>query len=966
MLKSLSINSIGHISAILLGGDQSMAKIINKIRVFVRRVDNKINTYVDIDRLMRKAVGVEKFIDAVIKYPKASLLIVSVITVIMLFGVLRIETDNSMEVMLPQQDEAYITYKNFQKTFSNMSAGIFLGVSRKGGVWNPEAFTKLDDLITDIEEYKRFNEEKENARLNRLNSDSLAGKKYSELMDEFKDDPGMQRMIRRKLIRINKQKNIIDYIIPEFFLSDAGKEKDINDLIISKRLLSKLRTEVAKAIDIKKKMRVNYIYSALTIQEIKIENDTLTLKKLVEKDENGKRILPKTKKEFDTLKENLMITPFFDNSVYAMNKKTGEITDLGIFILTEVSDDQQDFAGEVIDIADASNDLDLNPAGISLMNVYMNDYITDDVIKFLPPVVFLLLFVYYLNFRTPRAVLLSTTVLMVTVIWVIGLMGYLGFKLTVLGTAMAPLLMAVGSSYSIQLLNQYYLDFEENKKLDKPKGMKKTVSFVISSIIIGSLTTMFGFLSIMTNRIAAMREWAIFTAIGIGLCVFLTFTIIPAFFMLLPAKMPKQLKNKDNSLKITFIDKLMPHLAKISIDHHRLFLAVVAILIILSIAGLFRIKVDAAPLSYFKEGNEMVRKLKEMSMKFVGVTGYNIIIDSGKTNGAIDPDFLKKVESFRDWLMSPENPELRTKMTTSFSDFIKRMHQAMNGNDRKFYVVPDKKEDITDYIELWGGADDNSDGRPDDFEPYIDGDYRSLQIVTTVYGDEDIAMTTGTASMMKIKDKIQAYIDKEFKDYNVKVSGEYVVFINMVNYVTSGQITSFLQSLIVIFLAITLLFKSYKSGFVATTPLITTVCLNFGIMGWFDIPLDMSTAMIASIAIGTGDDVNIHFIHTYRHYKENGLSVDESIRKTLATSGRAIMYSGMTLFLGFSVVGLSTFKPVMLFGVLCGFSLIVTTIGALLILPSVIKLTNVNLNNIESDSIFWKYFYLGRFFEVED
>ena len=162
-------------------------------------------------------------------------------------------------------------------------------------------------------------------------------------------------------------------------------------------------------------------------------------------------------------------------------------------------------------------------------------------------------------------------------------------------------------------------------------------------------------------------------------------------------------------------------------------------------------------------------------------------------------------------------------------------------------------------------------------------------------------------------------------------------------------------------LAIKLLFKSYKAGLLAIAPLLSTVLLNFGIMGWFGISLDISTAMIASIAIGTGDDVNIHFIHTYRYYRELGLGIDDALIKTLSTGGKAILYSGLTLFLGFSVVGLSNFRPTMLFGLLCGFSLIVTTMGALFILPSVVKLTELDLGKIKSESLFWKYFVLEGF-----
>jgi hypothetical protein len=702
------------------------------------------------------------------------------------------------------------------------------------------------------------------------------------------------------------------------------------------------------------------------MQDVKDENDTMVTYDLVKKDENGKRILPNTKEEFDKLKSILLANPFFDKYIYARDKKTGEITDFGIIILTDTKGDQDEVAREIFDITESSDKLRLIPTGVSIINIYVNEYIHKDLVTFIIPIFLLMICVYYFNFRTPRALLLSILILTITDIWTLGLMGYLGYKITIMGTSMPILLMAVGSSYSIQLLNQYYLDFDKIKKMDKKKGLSLSVTHVSATVIIAAFTTVFGFLSIVTNQVTAMKQWAVFTAIGICISLILTFTIIPAFFALLPHKMPKSLMTKDDHVKITPIDRLMPRIASIAINHNKLVLIIIGIIIIVSFMGLLQLKVDTAIFRYFKEDSTIIKNINEIGEKFGGVSGYNLIIDSGSDHGITDPEFMKKVEKFREWLTSDENRRLNIGVTNSFNDFIKKMHMSMNGSDMKYYKIPDKREDIEDYIELYGGKDYNSDGRPDEFEPYIDKQYRCVQILARLCDRENKGPTRGTAFVEKISAEIQAYFDREFAGYHTKISGEPVVLVKLSDYVTSGQVTSFLQSLVVICLAIMLLFKSYKAGLLAVAPLVTTVCVNFGIMGWFDIPLDISTAMIAAIAIGTGDDVNIHFIHTYRHHREKGLGIDEALVQTLATGGKAILYSGMTLFLGFSVVGLSNFRPVMLFGLLCGFALIFTTIGALIILPSVVKFTGVNLGKVKSESLFWKYFYLGRFFEVED
>ena len=140
------------------------------------------------------------------------------------------------------------------------------------------------------------------------------------------------------------------------------------------------------------------------------------------------------------------------------------------------------------------------------------------------------------------------------------------------------------------------------------------------------------------------------------------------------------------------------------------------------------------------------------------------------------------------------------------------------------------------------------------------------------------------------------------------------------------------------------------------------VIINFGIMGWFNINLDMVTSIIAAITIGIGVDDTIHFLNTYRYYREKGYGIDETIEKTLRVSGKAIIYTSLALIFGFSVLTISSFKPVILFGILMAITMIATTIGALLVLPSVIRLTRVNL--MRSRSRIWKVINIARFFKM--
>ena len=133
-------------------------------------------------------------------------------------------------------------------------------------------------------------------------------------------------------------------------------------------------------------------------------------------------------------------------------------------------------------------------------------------------------------------------------------------------------------------------------------------------------------------------------------------------------------------------------------------------------------------------------------------------------------------------------------------------------------------------------------------------------------------------------------------------------------------------------------------AFLSLIPMTVAVIFNFGIMGWFGIHLDMVTSIIASITIGIGVDDTIHFLNTYRHYKHEDISISNAIEKTLYVAGKAIVFTSLALTGGFLVLLTSSFQPIILFGLLISLTMINTTIGSILLIPSAIKLTGIELD----------------------
>ncbi|MBW2594779.1 MAG: MMPL family transporter [Deltaproteobacteria bacterium] len=881
-----------------------------------------------------------RYIHFVLRKPIPILIMLVILTAVLVPGITRLEFDNSVEAFMPKNDPEYIYYTELKEIYGDNGRFAIMAVSGDD-LWSSETLRKIDLFLADLEEYKDFDEEREASRLKRFDSIASRGEvRYSDLMAPFDDDPAFQRLLARKTVT-------------------SGKTD-----LISVRGLKKLREQIIRSTDFKKKEVIDTIISPLTSEDITGENDTLETYGLLEKDDNGKRVLPSSEQEIDTFRQRLERNPSFEKGLYSRDAQTGEITDFCVVIKFINLDDQDPAIREMTEVIDSyRGDLTITSSGVPVVNMWMNDYMHADLFKNIPLVLLVVVIVFYINFRSVRGVLLPFITLGLAELWILGLMGYIGYRITPVGVSIPPLMIAVGSSYAIHILNQYYADFNTIMTMDKRVGLYESMSHISLTVLLAGLTTSIAFMTLATSQVSAIREWGIASAIGVMFAVFISCSLIPASLVLLPRMRPSVLFREDKVGK-TIVDRIIALMAKGAIIHYHKVLIVVAILIAVSVAGISRINIETSFMNYFREHDRVKLDTRVIGDKFGGGWGYDIVIDSGKVDGVKNPAFLVMIEEFRQWLVSDANPHLNIGRTESFSDFIKTMHMAMNNDDISFYRIPGNPWDIIDYLEIYSGDDEDSDGRFDEFEPFVDIDFRTCNLLARLCEKEDYHV--GTTEISRIADDIATHLGKTLPEgASYAISGFPMMNVKLVHYIVTGQMQSLFLSLLVVGLIVALLFRQIKAGPLALIPMSVAVIINFGIMGWLHINLDMATSVIAAITIGIGVDDTIHFLNTFRHNRARGLSVDETIRRTLAVSGKAILFTSLALVFGFSVLMTSNFLPIALFGILTATTMINTTIGALLVLPSVIKATGINLESPESDSRTTGHLSIDKFFGME-
>ncbi|MDA3896241.1 MAG: efflux RND transporter permease subunit [Desulfobacteraceae bacterium] len=860
----------------------------------------------------------DRYIRFVLKRPVWVLVVFLIVTIMLASGMLKLQFDTSITAFLPTSDIAYKNYEQVKEIYGDCDTFVILDITDKN-LWQYETFRRINDLIIDLEEfedYKPAQEQQRIAQLDRLLADQAVT--AEALLNHFIDDPAYKRLLARKLKLIG---------------GDAG--------LLSSRTKRKLKSAVVTSNELKSVEMIDDIISPLTSKDITGEDDSLETIELIETDSAGNRLLPRTDTEFQIFIEKLRRNPVFEQGIYVADDK-GNITDLGIVIRFKDGSNSDPIAREILEIVNSHDKLNIISQGQPLIYIWINNYMQQDLSRLIPLVMLVVVIIFFINFKSIRGVILPFVTLSMASLWILGLMGHLGAKITTVGTSIPVLMIAVGSSYAIHILNQYYADYNLITKEGKTDGLQHAMGHISMTVFLTGLTTFVAFMTLATHEISAISEWGLFSAIGIMFAVLISSSVIPAALILMPHKPGGARFSNRKGVNSPVIDRIIRLMSIGALYHYKKVLAVVLILLVVSFIGLFKIQVDTELLRNFKEDNYIRTSAKTISDKYGGRWGFNIIIDSGKPDGVKCTEYLNTVFDFRAWLEAEENKDLCIGRTDAFPDFLKTMNMAMNNDDTESFCNPACNMDIADYLEIYSDDDDNSDGRIDQFEPYVDTEFQACNVLARLGEDGDTLL--GTLGMEHIFKKISEHLDQTLPPgYSYKITGHPSLMVQSAGYIVDGQIKSLMLTLLVIGIMILILLRDFKAGLLSLIPMSVAVIFNFGIMGWFGIYLDVATSTIATITIGIGVDDTIHFLNTFRYYRNLGEDMNTAIQHTLEVAGKAILFTSMALIFGFSVMGLSTFKPLILFGVLMIVTMVATTIGALLVLPCAIKLTNVSL-----------------------
>jgi len=352
-------------------------------------------------------------------------------------------------------------------------------------------------------------------------------------------------------------------------------------------------------------------------------------------------------------------------------------------------------------------------------------------------------------------------------------------------------------------------------------------------------------------------------------------------------------------------------------------IAAAVLVFLVSLTGIFRIEINTNEIQYFRQNHPIRVATEFIERNLTGTIPLEIML-TGKADAFKKPDTLRRVDELERYMGSLDFLQ----KTFSPVHFLKEINQVVHDGDPAFHRIPESSNLTAQLLLLAEGSGS------EEIENYLDlTDFSRARV-------QGRLNYLGTNEMMEINRKVEQKTEELFGpvDIRAEITGGIPLYLNMVDYLLDSQIRGFSLALITIFVMLSLLVRSLKLGLLAMVPNCIPIFLTFGIMGWAGIYLDLGTVLIASIAIGLAVDDTIHFIARFRLLFQQHGTYDTALRETIRTIGSPITMTSIVLFFGFGIMMVSTFKPIVYFGLLAAITMLSALVADLFILPALIKL----------------------------
>ncbi|BBO71559.1 hypothetical protein DSCA_54890 [Desulfosarcina alkanivorans] len=638
------------------------------------------------------------------------------------------------------------------------------------------------------------------------------------------------------------------------------------------------------------------------------------------------------------IRQRLHAWSFFREGIYSRDEKS-----LLVVVRTAANLDQPNrellldaIKAEVHDLF-GDGRYPIHMAGYSVVDRAVGNNMRQDIVRLFPLVFGVVTLFLFLTFRNLAGVLYPMATILLAVCWCLGAMALFAVPLSVVGTAMPVLLVAVGSAYGIHLV--YYFVHRHAGTAQRKAAMTDTLDGTGRGVVMAGLTTVAGFASLVFNEIVPLRDFGSFTALGVFFALLVSLILVPSLLMRFGVRAPRRPPSGNPVFDGRLARRAICGIGRFSSRHPGGMLLASGLVLLVSVISLTGIRVEMNNIAFFKKDTAIHQADAFINSHFAGTVDIRVIFSAPEANGALDPVVLDAMEQLGETIRQ-RHPEVGK--TLSILDLIRKMNQAFYFNDPARYRIPtvadlagerttDRlKAHLASYIDKYQRSDTRA---------FIDGDKRQAALMLQV----KTASSQVTRQIFRsVQELLEGPIGKRLDQMGVQVhtTGIGALYVEAERLIVNGQLRSIAVSVVIVLVLVTLIMRSVVYGLLSILPLSVAIVINFGVMGLLDIPLDAATAISACVAIGIGIDYGLHYLNRYRLFREEGQRHEEAVVHTAETTGGSICINASAVAAGFSVLMLSAFVPLVNLGFLIALTMLTSSAASLTLLPAVLSLTD--------------------------
>lgn len=530
---------------------------------------------------------------------------------------------------------------------------------------------------------------------------------------------------------------------------------------------------------------------------------------------------------------------------------------------------------------------------------------------------FLIALVLFLMYRNFWGVFVPVVIVLLSLIWIGGVMGFSGQGITLINNLIIPIMFIVGMSDVIHLITKYLV--EVRKGLPREEAMLTTMKEIGFATFITSVTSAIGFASLMTSRVPPIREFGLHASIAVMFAYVITIVIIPYLMVKIDPRHFAQMRSIDN---LKFWKPFTLRIYLFVFKYPRYIIATFSVLILISLALITRISLDMYLLEDISKRDPIYKTLRFFEEQAIGIRPFEMAIEAKPPFKVTELQVLNQMDTIQDFL------SLQTNFSpfVSITSFLKEANYVYHNNKASFRRLPESQSTVDETLNLA-----ESMGGEKLIRRMIDKDHEIARVSARI---PDI----GTDAFNVMHKNLDAFIaaNCDTSMFSYRITGHAFLTEHNLTYLRTNLIQGLFLESITISIIMLLLFRSPRMLLVSIIPNLIPLLITGGVMGLFGIHLTASTAIVFVISFGIAVDDTIHVLTHYHLERKMGRSVPEAIKNTIMGTGKAIIVTSLILLAGYVLLLGSSFGGTFSIGLFSAITIVFAVLSDLFLTPLLI------------------------------